>query len=61
MLVEVYPQLLRSAYTSWRFTVRAKPFVLELLLDRARFESGNGTSGTYERAGSDEAESSSHA
>src|SRR6266498_17036 len=55
MLVEIYPQLLRSAVHVVAIHRTGKALVLELLLDRARFESGNGTSGTHEGTGGDEA------
>src|SRR6266542_4163911 len=55
MLVEIYPQFLRSAVHVVVIHGAGEALVLELLLDRARLESGNGTSGTYERTGGDEA------
>src|SRR4030095_3386897 len=55
VLVEIHPQLFRSAVHVVTIHGAGETLVLELLLDRARLQPGDGTAGTHESAGGDEA------
>src|ERR1700675_750473 len=55
MLIEVHAQLLGAAVDVLTVDAAREALVLELLLDRARLEPGDGAPGTHQRAGGDEA------